>query len=178
MVSLLSLSVLLLFTPSAFQGLSCAEVYVGYFFCWFVKWEHFKYRVCFEPLYWRGGRADWGSRVRQRPCDRKLFLSYLSAYFLFISVTSDVGPQHQYLYSRTGTPFAASAISRNRVRLTSTPDYQVRHQIPSFSLAICAPFTRFAIFLNAISRAKSGLPCFGFTSMLKGLKPQSSVAPS
>ena len=37
--------------------------------------------------------------------------------------------------------------------------------------------TRFEIFCIAMSRAKSGEPCFGFSSRLKGEKPQSSVAP-
>lgn len=49
---------------------------------------------------------------------------------------------------------------------------------PNCSLAILAPLTRFAIFLNAISLAKSGLPCLGLTSMENGENPQSSVAPS
>jgi hypothetical protein len=40
------------------------------------------------------------------------------------------------------------------------------------------PSTRDLIFWNAISRATSGDPCFGFSSMLKGEKPQSSVEPS
>lgn len=46
------------------------------------------------------------------------------------------------------------------------------------SLAIFAPLMRLAIFWKAMSRATSGLPCFGFTSMLKGENPQSSVAPN
>src|SRR5882724_8551657 len=50
--------------------------------------------------------------------------------------------------------------------------------ILSFSDAISAPFKRLAIFWKAMSRATSGEPCFGLTSMLNGEKPQSSVAPS
>jgi hypothetical protein len=34
-----------------------------------------------------------------------------------------------------------------------------------------------AIFCIAMSRAKSGEPCLGFSSRLNGEKPQSSVAP-
>lgn len=49
---------------------------------------------------------------------------------------------------------------------------------PSFSLAILTPLILFAIFLNATSLAKSAPPCFGFLSIEKGEKPQSSVAPS
>lgn len=52
------------------------------------------------------------------------------------------------------------------------------HYMPSFSLAIFAPFTRFAIFWKAMSLAKSGLPCFGFASIENGENPQSSVARS
>lgn len=52
------------------------------------------------------------------------------------------------------------------------------YQIPNFSLAILAPSTLALIFLIATSLAKSGLPCFGFASILKGLNPQSSVAPN
>ena len=40
-----------------------------------------------------------------------------------------------------------------------------------------APSRRASIFCIATSRAKSGEPCFGFTSRLNGEKPQSSVAP-
>src|SRR6516165_894633 len=49
---------------------------------------------------------------------------------------------------------------------------------PSFRDAISAPFRRFVIFWKAISRATSGEPCLGLTSMENGEKPQSSVAPS
>jgi hypothetical protein len=44
--------------------------------------------------------------------------------------------------------------------------------------AILVPSTRDLIFWKAISRATSGEPCFGFKSILKGEKPQSSVEPS
>ena len=40
-----------------------------------------------------------------------------------------------------------------------------------------APLTREVIFGKAMSRATSGESCFGFPSMLKGEKPQSSVEP-
>lgn len=46
-----------------------------------------------------------------------------------------------------------------------------RDYLLSFSLAILAPLIRFEIFWNAISLAKSGLPCLGFTSIEKGEKP-------
>ena len=49
---------------------------------------------------------------------------------------------------------------------------------PSFSAASLVPSTRFLIFWKATSRAKSGEPWLGFSSMLNGEKPQSSVAPS
>ncbi len=42
---------------------------------------------------------------------------------------------------------------------------------------MAAPLIRSVIFAKATSRAKSGEPFLGFTSMLKGEKPQSSVAP-
>lgn len=50
--------------------------------------------------------------------------------------------------------------------------------MPSCAEAIAVPSTRALIFWNAMSRAISGEPCLGFTSMLNGEKPQSSVAPS
>ena len=49
---------------------------------------------------------------------------------------------------------------------------------PSFSAASLVPCTRLLIFCQAVSRAKSGDPWLGFSSMLNGEKPQSSVAPS
>jgi Transcriptional regulator len=49
---------------------------------------------------------------------------------------------------------------------------------PSFSAASFVPSTRLVIFCHAVSRAKSGEPWLGFSSMLNGEKPQSSVAPS
>jgi AcrR family transcriptional regulator len=49
---------------------------------------------------------------------------------------------------------------------------------PSFSAASFVPSTRLVIFCQAVSRAKSGEPWFGFSSMLNGENPQSSVAPS
>ena len=50
--------------------------------------------------------------------------------------------------------------------------------MPSFSAASRVPSTRFLIFCQAVSRAKSGEPWLGFSSMLNGEKPQSSVEPS
>ena len=50
--------------------------------------------------------------------------------------------------------------------------------MPSLSEANLVPSTRDRIFWKAMSRATSGEPCFGLTSMLKGEKPQSSVEPS
>ena len=48
--------------------------------------------------------------------------------------------------------------------------------IPNASEAMRAPSTRDRVFWNATSRAMCGEPCFGFTSMLNGEKPRSSVA--
>lgn len=59
-----------------------------------------------------------------------------------------------------------------------TPHHTTTPQILNFSLAILAPSTLALIFANATSLATSGPPCSGFTSMLNGLNPQSSVAPS
>src|ERR1700722_14753838 len=50
-----------------------------------------------------------------------------------------------------------------------------RYATPSFSDAIAVPLTRDVIFSNAMSRATSGEPCFGLTSIRNGEKPQSSV---
>jgi bifunctional ADP-heptose synthase (sugar kinase/adenylyltransferase) len=50
--------------------------------------------------------------------------------------------------------------------------------MPSLSAARRVPSTRLAIFWNAMSRAKSGEPWLGFSSMLNGEKPQSSVEPA
>lgn len=49
--------------------------------------------------------------------------------------------------------------------------------IPNSSAAVFRPATRFVIFWNATSRAKSGEPWFGFSSIENGEKPQSSVEP-
>ena len=49
---------------------------------------------------------------------------------------------------------------------------------PRRSAASLVPSTRLVIFWKAMSRAKSGEPCLGFSSMLNGEKPQSSVEPS
>ena len=50
--------------------------------------------------------------------------------------------------------------------------------MPSFSAASRVPSTRLVIFWKAVSRAKSGDPWLGFSSMLNGENPQSSVEPS
>src|ERR1700733_6312633 len=49
---------------------------------------------------------------------------------------------------------------------------------PSFSAASFVPSTRLVIFCHAVSRAKSGDPWLGFSSMLNGENPQSSGDPS
>ena len=45
---------------------------------------------------------------------------------------------------------------------------------PSFRDAISAPFSRFVTFWKAISRATSGEPCLGLTSIENGEKPLAS----
>ena len=64
------------------------------------------------------------------------------------------------------------------VTVSATGHFYAALATPNLSDAILVPSTRDLIFWNAISRATSGEPCFGFTSMLKGEKPQSSVEPS
>ena len=82
----------------------------------------------------------------------------------------------QHRGGRRGRPRCRHPRARAR-RAAARGARRLRSRRPSSSDAIAAPLTRFAIFCIAMSRAKSGEPCFGFSSRLKGEKPQSSVAP-
>lgn len=59
----------------------------------------------------------------------------------------------------------------------ASPGMRITAYKPSWSEASCTPSTRAVIFWNAVSLARSGEPCLGFSSVLNGEKPQSSVAP-
>ena len=74
------------------------------------------------------------------------------------------------LVHQGGSSLRALLLRKVRILMKGKDPHTLQHayylQIPSFSLAILAPFTLAAIFFIATSRAKSGEPCLGLTSIL------------